>query len=103
MIKAVTKDISKGWIYDALNGWPPNLVQLYCVQDEEWQGIRLSMKGVSTQRKLEILRIYYERKILGLPIRSHSTQRFDCQVDNYLGALRRGGQLDMNNLIKKEY
>lgn len=105
MIKAATDDITKGWIYDAERGWGPELVQLFCVQDEEWQGIRLSMKGVPTRRKLEILRRYFERKgfvdAQGVLQRDKTDRRYLCQVDNYLGALRRGGQLDDNNMIRK--
>lgn len=96
MIRASTVDISKGWIFDAKRGWAPDKVQRYCVQDEEWQGVRLSMKGVPTAKKLDILLEYYVRKG-GVKCDEH----IQCQIDNYLGALRRGGQLDDNNLIRK--
>ena len=104
MITAATDDITKGWIYNVERGWDPQLVQLFCVQDEEWQGIRLSMKGVPTHKKLDILKVYFERKgflVDGRLVREKTDRRFLCQIDNYLGALRRGGQLDDNNMIRK--
>lgn len=104
MITTQNRDITKGWIYDAEASWPPDLVQKYCVQDEEWQGIRLSMKGVPTHEKLAILKEYYERKgcfLVDRVVRGMTHERYLCQVDNYLGALRRGGQLDMGNMIRK--
>lgn len=95
-IKAPTNDISKGWILDAERAWPQDVVQVFCVQDAEWQKIRLSMKGVSTARKLEILKDWFELKfVITNDVRANDRVR--CQVDNYLGALRRGGQLTCQN------
>lgn len=102
-IKAATNDITKGWILDAESGWSPDLVQLYCVQDADWQKVRLSMKGVPTHKKLEILHGWFEAKwkIGSDQATAAANERVQCQVDNYLGALRRGGQLDPNNMIRK--
>jgi len=62
------------------------------VDNEEWQEIRLSMKGISTEAKLEMLRRYYCTF-------QHDLEKpnNDCNVciriDNYIKALCRGGQL----------
>lgn len=94
----------KGWDNKArpiLRGYSPERVQLYCVQDAIWQQVRLSMKGKPTHEKLAILEAYWDKKAqyMGTPCRA--PQRVECQVGNYLGALRRGGQLDENNQIRK--
>jgi len=100
MIRAATDDLNKGWIYDEDLGISPEDAQKYCVQAEDWQIIRLSMKGKTTVQKMHILYNWRETNALAndgvVPL---STR---LQICNYLGALRRGGQLDMQNLIKKE-
>lgn len=75
-------------------GYSPSDVQRYCVQDSEWQKVRLSMKGVDTYRKLEILEAWWDQHYPYEPI-------VEIQVGNYLGALRRGGQLNDDNQIRK--
>lgn len=95
MIHPGTDDITKGWTFGAERGWPPDLVQRFCVQDPAWQKVRLSMKGIPTHEKLKILWSWY----VGRTPENDGRRR--CQVDNYLGALRRGGQLDDNNMIRK--
>lgn len=78
-------------------GYSPDRVQEWCVRDGEWQQVRLSMKGIPTEEKLMTLKAYWDRKAgLGL-----APERVVCQVSNYLGALRRGGQLDMENRVRK--
>lgn len=55
-----------------------------CIKDEEWQELRLSLKGTTTERKVEMLVIF-------------KTLRKDrCAtivVQNYVNALKRGGQI----------
>jgi hypothetical protein len=80
-------------------GYPPEVVQRYCVQDKNWQQIRLSMKGKPTHKKLEILEAYWDRNYTR--VRRDAGLIVEVQVGNYLGALRRGGQLDANNQIKR--
>lgn len=97
-----------------MNKWPykvgsysPAEVQAYCVRDADWQKVRLSMKGVSTVKKLEILNKYRN---------DHMEDHSDCcdmmanfklplniriQIDNYINALKRGGQLDMQLNVRK--
>lgn len=66
------------------------------VDNELWQEFRVSMKGQTTQRKLEMLRNYWNTQIHGHVIREVADYA-DCdiciRIDNYLKALCRGGQL----------
>ncbi len=107
MINAATGDITKGWTYTVPRGISPEEAQTLCVQHAEWQTIRLSMKGVPTHQKLDILVNWYNGMKRAKGIRGFvRTDEQDAtvrhkQVWNYLGALRRGGQLDDNNMIKK--
>ena len=99
MIKAHTQDLKLGWIYDEDHGISPEDAQEYCVNHAEWQEIRVSMKGKYTFEKLRILFNWRETNALANDgVVPKTTQ---LQICNYLGALRRGGQLDMNNMIAK--
>lgn len=53
---------------------------------EEWQKFRVSLKGQSTGMKLVRLQQYL--------VENNVTEIARCRVDNYIGALVRGGQLD---------
>lgn len=68
-------------------------VQEYCVRDAEWQKFRKSLKGLNTLEKLYKLQSW----ILHHP----HQRRAQVQVDNYINALKRGGQLDMEGNIKR--
>lgn len=59
------------------------------VEDPYWQCIRRGMKGLPTEEKLDILNSYLFFAIHGgiLP------RACEVQVDNYINALLRGGQL----------
>ena len=64
------------------------------VDDQEWQEIRLGMKGIPTESKLKMLEWYY-----GYGDHQNIVQECtDCDVciriDNYIKALCRGGQLN---------
>lgn len=72
------------------------------VDNEEWQKFRLSMKGKSTQDKLEMLHGYWltevdEERSHVASVILNAACRQDCdiciRVDNYIKALCRGGQL----------
>ena len=65
---------------------------LVCVTDKAWQETRLSMKGIPTAEKLRTLRDW-----LG-DGRSWCRQ---VQVHNYIGALKRGGQITAEGNIGK--
>lgn len=55
------------------------------VRDPEWQKFRLSMKGVRTITKINMLRDWY--------VSRGGSLKAWVQVTNYLNALKRGGQL----------
>lgn len=92
------------WPHKVLS-WDKLLIQRFCVQDAEWQRYRRAMKGESTEKKLDMLeqwRLLEEndnREIVG---RAHIGMRCQCQIDNYINALKRGGQLNMDLTIKRE-
>lgn len=94
------------WPYK-LGSYSPAEVQAYCVRDADWQKVRLSMKGVSTEEKLEILDDYRSSKMEVTGEANSSTvyevlpERNRIQIDNYINALKRGGQLDMQLNVRK--
>jgi hypothetical protein len=53
------------------------------------------MKGRPTHIKLAMLEEWWVAHL------GDTRWSVECQVGNYLGALRRGGQLDENNQIRK--
>lgn len=87
-------------------GYPPDDVQKYCVRNNFWQKLRLDMKGKPTAKKLQMLEAWW-KSLHDSDNFTHESQRskekyiVECQVGNYLGALRRGGQLDDQNRIRK--
>jgi len=64
---------------------------------DEWQKFRVSLKGLTTREKLYALMWYWEVHI-AVGAGSHKSpedwSREIIRVNNYLGALKRGGQLD---------
>jgi hypothetical protein len=90
-------------------GISPADAQEYCVQHAEWQRLRLWLKTQNTEGKLAALWEWYTDGVVFIYERRQKvvvceTQGWirKLQVTNYLGALRRGGQLDMHNAIKRE-
>lgn len=81
------------------SGYSPAHVQLHCVRNKPWQRFRLMLKGKTTAEKLHLLRCWYDGKLADCGLMTRWER--EVQVGNYLGALRRGGQLDMNNRIKR--
>jgi hypothetical protein len=70
------------------------------VDDEDWQEIRLSMKGIPTESKLKMLEWYY-----GYGDHQYITKECDdcdvcIRIDNYIKALCRGGQLNGGESLK---
>jgi hypothetical protein len=96
--------------YKVQAGYNPAEVQIICVRHAEWQKVRLSMKGKYTHEKLRICKDWWDMnnkhadalEELGKKAEAQNL-RYDTevQVGNYLGALRRGGQLDMNNQVRR--
>ena len=71
---------------------------LDAVDDADWQAFRLSLKGKATTRKLEMLDDYMERASARLAAGEIDKDEYrkECiRVDNYINALKRGGQLNM--------
>jgi hypothetical protein len=56
------------------------------IKCNEWQKLRLSLKGQSTESKLRILKVYLKE-----PNFCCAPKRRRVQVHNYLNALSRGG------------
>lgn len=81
------------WLVQA--GYSPDIVKEYCVNHVKWQALRLSMKGIPTHEKMQALITWAESHWRDHPWAT------EVQVGNYLGALRRGGQLDDQNRIRK--
>lgn len=82
-------------------GYSQPLVQIHCVRNSAWQDVRLSMKGKNTVEKLEIIHAYWDKWYGKLGITPSGYDICAIQIGNYLGALRRGGQLDDSNRLRK--
>lgn len=65
---------------------------------EEWQYFRVTQKGLSTQLKLYRLE---KRLVAHWGLEDRERQRERCRIDNYIGALVRGGQLDQQLKIQR--
>jgi hypothetical protein len=62
-----------------------------------WQAFRISLKGTSTKTKLDRLNDWLEHEQLC----KHCEEWKQVQVDNYINALKRGGQLDLaGNIVR---
>lgn len=82
-------------------GYSQPLVQIHCVRHAAWQDVRLSMKGIDTIDKLDTMNTYFIKNYGLLGYAFDGTDICAIQVGNYLGALRRGGQLDEANRLRK--
>lgn len=77
---------------------------VYDVEDAlQWQIFRAGLKGLTTQQKLFCLDLYrtYAEQAFNNSGDTAQWQIERCRVDNYIGALRRGGQLDANFRVVK--
>lgn len=83
-------------------GYNQALVQIWCVRHAEWQRLRLHMKGKTTSQKLDLLHQWWDKYYGQQKLEKSGIDVCAIQVGNYLGALRRGGQLDDMNRIRKE-
>lgn len=83
-----------------VDSWVQSFVQ-QCVYHEadvaNWQLFRVSLKGLETWEKLTRLKVWYHEYCF---LRSTETEEQlrqwkvnKCRIDNYIGALVRGGQL----------
>lgn len=91
------------WNENISAGYDPADVHKHCVENAEWQKIRLSMKGKPTHEKLAILINWWTQQRDTARIENNQDLWWatEVQVGNYLEALRRGGQLNDNNQIRK--
>lgn len=89
------------WVHK-VSSWDKEYIR-HCVYESydahEWQLFRVSMKGLSTSEKLYMLNNYYDAKVVANASNNSGEEwvtykKNKCRVDNYIGALRRGGQLD---------
>lgn len=83
-----------------MNKWPHEVTQLttaeittHCVKSAGWQSFRESLKGLPTTEKLDRLAHWRQMDIDGVGL---VRRRCQVQIDNYINALKRGGQLNMN-------
>lgn len=75
--------------YRQVESWSREMIQ-QSINNDAWQRFRLSLKGLSTQDKLENLEGYCQRREKD----GNRMNDYDrCRVDNYINALLRGGQL----------
>ncbi len=86
-----------------LGSYSPEQVQRYCVQNPAWQAFRRSMKGKPTETKLMMLTEWWDSHWpQGIsPEALQQRVMIRCQVTNYINALRRGGQLNLSNMVVK--
>lgn len=82
------------WPYE-INMYSPDEVQLYCVNDSYWQTVRIGMKGMPTTKKLDILEAYALNRATKTLDYKTIPRNIRVQCDNYINALKRGGQLNM--------
>lgn len=90
-LTTVTDDIIYKWPFE-VEQWPQDRVQfaVYDASDaERWQLFRCSLKGLSTSDKLICL---WSRRSKYICTSQASIEK--CRIDNYLGALVRGGLLN---------
>lgn len=95
--------LTDSWKYTVFSWTNEQIHQaVYLASDaEEWQLFRVSLKGLTTREKLFLLLQRMERKVVGIN-QGMFVNRMDymaardkeqCRIDNYIGALVRGGQL----------
>lgn len=97
--------------YTVLDRWPHEVEQwvheevrgaVYEAEDtEDWQRFRVAMKGLTTQEKLGMLNNYFEKFVDRTTDGNVEWPKYKCRIDNYIGALVRGGQLNSNLEIAK--
>ena len=65
----------------------------------DWQKFRVAMKGANTVDKLRMLHNRWLKKVSGRTDEQAGLEK--TRIWNYIGALRRGGQLDRNLIAVK--
>lgn len=70
------------------------------IANQHWQLFRVSMKGKPTERKLDMLRLYIVRRTVHANNNAYELNLIKIRVQNYINALKRGGQLTKEGEIK---
>jgi hypothetical protein len=70
------------------------------LEADHWQKFRVSLKGLSTKEKIYCLGWYWVTEVIN-EIDDEPKRRNIIRVNNYLGALKRGGQLNGELIIIK--
>ncbi len=60
----------------------------------EWQLFRVSLKGLNTWDKMRALKNYFDKTAYNISSTQEQIELACIRVNNYIGALRRGGQLN---------
>jgi hypothetical protein len=84
--------------YRDVSSWSRNMIHS-SINNDGWQRFRLTLKGLSTEDKLDNLEGYCQRREKD-GNRMSAVEK--CRVDNYINALLRGGQLvrGWDNMIR---
>lgn len=61
------------------------------IHNDEWQTVRISMKGKTLEAKYRILSNYYDRTFTKVVGDDHAIRMLRVRVTNYITALSRGG------------
>lgn len=87
--KHIITDVRMYWGALHFGRVSPSEVQ-EAVHDEQWQQIRLSMKGMSTEDKYKTLEGYLQFK-RDMLVDEHEMRMVHVRITNYVTALSRGG------------
>lgn len=85
------------WPYRVASTWGPTTIRhavYLALSAEEWQKFRVSMKGMNTHQKLYRLKKRYDTRVLNAVAKTIEWDYERCRIDNYIGALVRGGKLN---------
>jgi hypothetical protein len=83
----------KRWPHE-IKPYTPMEVYKYAVANPVWQAFRKSLKGLPTEEKLDKLHDWLHNV-------GPTSRRKQVQVDNYINALKRGGQLNEEGHVQK--
>lgn len=93
----------KYWPYE-VGSYTKHEVRVYAVENPEWQKFRLSLKGISTEVKLDSLAAL-RTKMLQTDNESELPdvleRTWQVCIDNYLQALHRGGLVRPTTMLQR--
>lgn len=82
------------WVFDISKHTAAEISE--AVKDPKWQAFRKSLKGIPTTDKLDKL---HDWIVQHRDAQSIVPRLIRVQVENYINALKRGGQLDQYNQV----